>query len=396
MLFTDIFKLSLRMFKARTMRTMLTIGGMSLGIAAILFFVSLGYGLQQTVLQKITTADALVTLDITPDTEREALLDPKGVAGLKEIPGVADVAPALRLSSQMKYSAVTLDLDATATTPLFLQLAGTKPVLGTSLEDGARDQAVITTGVARTFQKPAEEMLGTTVSLAFFPPSENGGAVRTDLSAARDYRVTGIIESDENAVYLSLDSLTGIPVSRYNQLKVKCDSTDVMETVRENIIGKGYGVSSLSETVDQANKVFRGIQLGLMFFGIIALIVSAIGMFNTMTIALLERTEEIGIMKSLGASRFSISLMFVMESALMGFLGSLVGVALSYGAGELFNSIINLIASRFGGQQVDLFESPLWFVLSIIFFGALVGFLTGVFPARTASKIDPLDALRYK
>ncbi len=396
MRFTDIFKLSLRMFRARTMRTLLTIGGMSLGIAAILFFVSLGYGLQQTVLEKITTADALVTLDITPDSAQGAILDPAGVEALKGIRGVADVAPALRLSGQLKYASITLDLDATATTPLFLQLAGTKSVSGDLLSDSDHASAVITAGVARTFQKPPEEMIGQTVSLAFFPPTENGGITRTALSSPKEYRVGGIVDSEENAVYLHLDSLSGIQVSRYNQLKVKCDNTDVMGGVRETIVAKGYGVSSLSETVDQANKVFRAIQLGLMFFGVIALVVSAIGMFNTMTIALLERTEEIGIMKSLGASRFSISLMFVMESALMGLLGSLLGVALSFAAGETFNWLINLVASRFGGQHVDLFESPLWFVSAIVFFGAFVGFLTGVFPARTASKIDPLDALRYK
>jgi ABC-type antimicrobial peptide transport system permease subunit len=61
----DILKLSMRMFKARTMRTLLTILGMSVGIAAIIFLVSLGYGLQRTLLQKITTSDALVTLDVT-------------------------------------------------------------------------------------------------------------------------------------------------------------------------------------------------------------------------------------------------------------------------------------------------------------------------------------------
>jgi ABC-type antimicrobial peptide transport system permease subunit len=133
-----------------------------------------------------------------------------------------------------------------------------------------------------------------------------------------------------------------------------------------------------------------------MLFGIIALIVSAIGMFNTMTITLLERTEEIGIMKSIGASDRMISLMFIMEAAIMGFLGGVVGIIIGFLEGETFNFLVNLIATNFGGEKVDLFYSPLWFVMSIIIFSAFVGFLTGLAPARRASKIDPLEALRYK
>ena len=133
-----------------------------------------------------------------------------------------------------------------------------------------------------------------------------------------------------------------------------------------------------------------------MVFGMIALIVSAIGMFNTMTITLLERTEEIGIMKAIGASKSDISLMFVMESTLMGLLGAVGGVVIGYVGGSVINFLVNTIALRFGGEAVSLFYSPMWFVMTVIGFGAFVGFLTGVFPARSASHIDALDALRYK
>jgi putative ABC transport system permease protein len=166
--------------------------------------------------------------------------------------------------------------------------------------------------------------------------------------------------------------------------------------VRAAVVEKGLIASSISDIVDQANKVFSVVQIVLMMFGVIALVVSAIGMFNTMTITLLERTEEIGIMKAIGASNTAIWLMFISEATMMGFLGGFGGVIIGYLEGEAINLIINLIATRFGGERVDLFYSPLWFVSTIIIFGAFVGFLTGIFPARKASKIDALDALRYK
>ena len=160
-----------------------------------------------------------------------------------------------------------------------------------------------------------------------------------------------------------------------------------MGAVRDAILAEGLLVSSLSDTVDQANQIFRIVQLVLFLFGIIALIVSAIGMFNTMTIALLERTEEIGIMKSIGASDFSISMMFVMESSIMGFLGGLGGVVIGILGGEIFNRIINFIASRFGGQAVRLFYIPLWLGTAIIAFSSFGGLITVFSPALLSSKI---------
>jgi putative ABC transport system permease protein len=205
-----------------------------------------------------------------------------------------------------------------------------------------------------------------------------------------------VVDGQDNIAYLNISSLENLNIDRYGQVKVKTKSNSQMTVIRDEILSFGLLVSSLSDTVDQANQIFKVVQIILMLFGIIALVVSAIGMFNTMTITLLERTEEIGIMKSIGASDISISVMFFMESAIMGFLGGCMGVTIGWVGGYIFNTLINILATRFGGQAVSLFYSPLWFVLSILGFSGVVGLMTGYVPARRASKIDPLDALRYK
>lgn len=397
MRFFDILKLSMRMFKARTMRTLLTILGMSVGIAAIIFLVSLGYGLQRTLLQKITTSDALVTLDVTLGESEDVALDNGVVETLKTIPDVIDVIPVLELSGQGKFGDITLDVNTVSSSAALLKSEGVKVAYGRLFNADEPNKVVITKAVSQVFGTAPEEMLGQTVSLTLFQNDSSGQVSRKDSFSPKEiYTISGISDGDENIVYLSLDSLTGFPLTSYTKLKVKCSSTQVLNQVRGNIEEKGFAASSISETIDQANKVFSAIQIVLMVFGMIALIVSAIGMFNTMTIALLERTEEIGIMKAIGASRGSISLMFVMESTLMGFLGALGGVILGMIEGEILNFFINLVATRFGGESVDLFFSPLWFIAIVIAFGAFVGFMTGVFPARKASHIDTLDALRYK
>lgn len=398
MRFFDLLKLSMRMFKARTMRTLLTILGMSVGIAAIIFLVSLGYGLQRTLLQKITTSDALVTLDVTLKESGDAIkLDNTVVETLKNVRDVVDVIPVLELSGQGKFDNITLDVNTVSSSAALLKSEGIKISAGRLFTKDETNKVVITKAVSQVFGTAPEEMLGKTVTLNLFQNDASGQVSRKNsFTPQNSYTIAGISDGEENIVYLSLDSLQGFPLSSYTKLKVKCASTGVLNQVRQDIEQQGFAASSISETIDQANKVFSAIQIVLMVFGMIALIVSAIGMFNTMTIALLERTEEIGIMKAIGASRSSISLMFVMESTLMGFLGALGGVILGMIEGQVLNFFINLIASRFGGESVSLFYSPLWFIMTVIAFGAFVGFMTGVFPARKASHIDTLDALRYK
>lgn len=380
------------------MRTLLTILGMSVGIAAIIFLVSLGYGLQRTLLQKITTSDALVTLDVTLQETGEAVnLDNTVIETLKTVNHVVDVIPVLELSGQGKFDDITLDVNTVSSSATLLKSEGVKITYGRLFDNDESNKIIITKAVSQVFGTAPEEMLGKTATFTLFQNDATGQVSRKDsFSPTTVYTIAGISDGDENIVYLSLDSLEGFPLTNYTKLKVKCSSTQVLDQVRQEIEEKGFAASSISETIDQANKVFRAIQIVLMVFGMIALIVSAIGMFNTMTIALLERTEEIGIMKAIGASRGSISLMFVMESTLMGFLGALGGVILGMIEGEILNFFINLVATRFGGESVDLFYSPLWFVTTVIAFGAFVGFMTGVFPARKASRIDTLDALRYK
>lgn len=404
MKFTDLFKLSTRMFKARTSRTLLTVLGMSIGIGAILFLVSFGYGLQKTLLERITTSESLLTLDVTEAKSGLVNLNTEMIDKIKQMPGVAEVSQAFQLTSQGHIGDVSADLVSVGVSPSFLRLGGIRIAKGDSLSDSNPDGVVITSSVAQVFGKQdAVSMIGEEISFTFFTPKEatdsdsgdlQNNFTRVDLD--KKFKIIGTVEGEDNIIYINSNALGDLKIDKFNQIKVKSDSQSAMNATRDNILDEGLLVSSLSDTVDQANQIFKIVQLVLMLFGVIALAVSAIGMFNTMTITLLERTEEIGIMKSIGASDTGVSMMFIMESTIMGFLGGVCGVIIGFLGGQIFNQLINFIASRFGGQSVSLFFSPIWFILAIICFSAVVGFLTGFVPARRASKIDPLDALRYK
>lgn len=385
------------------MRTLLTILGMSIGIGSILFLVSLGYGLQNTLLEKITTSESLLTLDVTEPDSDLVSIDNETLSEIEQI-GVAEISPAFQITSQGRIENLTSDLIVMGIKPSFFRLGGLKVNEGDEISDENEEGVVISSSVSRLFGKETHEMIGQEMKFNFFLPleveDENiisvGGSNVKKVESDRNYKVIGVIEGEDNIVFLNSNSLQNLEISDYSQVKVKCNSSDDIPRVRDEILTLGLLVSALSDTVEQANQIFSIIQLILMLFGVIALIVSAIGMFNTMTVALLERTEEIGIMKAIGASNYAVSMMFVMESGIMGFLGGIVGVVIGIAAGKGFNVLINFVASRFGGEPVSLFFIPVWFVFLIIAFAAIVGFFTGLIPARKASKTDPLDALRYK
>jgi putative ABC transport system permease protein len=152
----------------------------------------------------------------------------------------------------------------------------------------------------------------------------------------------------------------------------------------------------MTDTLDQINKIFNVTQVTFTLIGIVALLIAAIGMLNTMTVSLLERTREIGIMKAIGATERGIQQMFLAESVLMGMGGGGAGLVIGFIFCQLVNFFVNLLALSLGGTRLNIFYTPLWFFVLVFCFSLLIGFFTGLFPARRASRLNPLDALRYE
>ncbi len=386
----DLLKLSTRMFKARTTRTLLTILGMGVGIGAILFLVGLGYGIQKTLLETITTADSLLALDVYPGDSR-TVIGSADVDSIKNMEGVEKISPVYETMGQMKYNNLVSDSKILAVDADFIKLDGVKIVQGYDINNNEPNGVVITNSLAKVFEKQPQEMLGSDIIL-YLPQKGMDGS-----KSEMQFKVVGYTEKADILVYMNSQVLNKtVSNMEYTRLKVKCNSSSILPTVRGKITDAGFIVSALTDLIRQVDQAFGVIRIILGFFGAIALMVSAIGMFNTMTVALLERTEEIGIMKSIGASNSDILWMFVFESTIMGFLGGLSGLVIGYIGGNIFNLLVNFLAQRLGGAATSLLDFPLWFSLFILAVATLVGFFTGVIPAKKASATDPLEALRYK
>lgn len=379
------------MFKARTSRTLLTVLGMGVGIGAILFLVGLGYGIQKTLLETITTADSLLTLDVYPGGENKSI-SPADVETIANQEGVERVSPVYETMGQMKFDNLVSDSKILAVDPDFNRLDGVKIAEGDDINDDEVNGTVISSSLAKIFEKEPQEMLGGELTL-YLPEIGEKKGQKFELKT----KIVGFTDKKDILVYMNNKAVDRVVSNlQFSRLKVKCNSSSILPGIREKLTNNGFIVSALTDLINQVDKAFGVIRVILGFFGAIALMVSAIGMFNTMTVSLLERTEEIGIMKSIGASNYDILWMFVFESTIMGFLGGLSGLIIGFIGGQLFNFLVNFLAQRFGGYATSLLYFPGWFLLFILAVATLVGFTTGVIPARRASATDPLEALRYK
>ncbi len=391
-----LIKLSLRVFSRQKIRTLLTILAMGVGIAAILIFVSLGYGLQKTMLSQITTEESLLTLDVSSPDPDLLPIDQKTISQISKINRVEEIDPMATLPGQISLGNLTSNVDLNVCSPSYLRLGGISPQTGRPFNKD--DEIVISSAVAESFGLEKKEILNKKAKINVFltQKTEEGEEIQS-VSLKKEFLITGVID-DQTMVYvfMPISALKDVKISTFNELKVKVENSRFLKEVSEKITAMGFLVSSLSETVEEANKVFTAIQVILGSFGVVALIVAAIGMANTMTVSLLERTNEIGIMKAIGASDRDVRWMFLVESMAIALLGGLTGIGLNFLLTKILNFAFNILAKSLGGQEVVLFFTPFWFMILIIVFSLFVGIFSGFFPAKRAAQMDPLEALRYK
>jgi putative ABC transport system permease protein len=398
----DIAMLSTRMFKTNPSRTWLTILGMGVGTGAVVALVGLGFGLQSIILERIVFGETLLSLNVANPPSHVVTLSQETIDTIAANEYVKDVSPMASFPALVTYEGLTGNAFLQGMKPSYFLYTGTKESAGelftedTAEED--RNAVVVSSAMLKLFgvENP-EAAIGNTLTFRVFVP-QPGGADSVEVNLEKEYRIKGITDDQSSLVaIITYDEFTShFQVPYYERIQVRVIDSESLTFVQDSIIEQGFIVTALSKTVEQANKIFQGIQAVLAVFGGIALTVSAIGMFNTMTVTLLERTAEIGVMRTIGASARDIIVLFIAEAVIVGFLGGIVGILIGVGIGFGLNGLLGLAASRFGGEAVSIFKYPFTFLLFIASFSAVVGFFTGLFPARRAAKINPLDAIRYK
>lgn len=394
----DSLKLSFRIFTTRPKRTLLTILGVGVGISAVLFLVSIGYGIQKVIIGTISNADSLLSLDVTAGSSGAVTIDSSTVDRITHLDHVVEVDRHKKIVGQIGFGDITTDTVIRAIDRGYFRLGGITAAQGSLLPNTDNADIVLSSGAVKLLGLTNAEAIGKTVTIMLITtPAEGTEEQTTSVQLPEPFMIRGIIADDAVSYgYVTIASIPSFPITSFDSMKVKVAAQEQGVAVRDQIVEMGFVVSALSDVINQANQIFRIVQIVLAALGLIALFVSAIGMFNTMTIALLERTNEIGIMRSIGVTRSDVQRLFIMESMVMGFLGGVGGVALGIAAGELVNFSFSFLAHRLGGTPVNVFVVPWWFVGVILIFSTVIGIFTGIFPALRAAKMDPLEALRYK
>src|SRR5262249_34275987 len=145
----------------------------------------------------------------------------------------------------------------------------------------------------------------------------------------KSFKVTILGVATDNAgsfIYVNKELLESLGFTTYSQVLALADTRDNIPTVREKIESKGFSTSSPYDTLNQINQVFQVLNLFLAGMGTVGLLIAAGGMFNTLTVSLLERTREIALMKILGARQKDIGRLFLAEAVIMTFVGGCLGV----------------------------------------------------------------------
>lgn len=188
----------------------------------------------------------------------------------------------------------------------------------------------------------------------------------------------------------------------YSNVTVYADEVEHVSKVSNELKEQGFYTYSISDELKQLDVFFLALKAGLVFVGTIAILIASIGIFNTMTMAVTERTREIGVMKAIGANPRLIQRLFIMESAWIGVIGTVIAVVLSYGVSVVANYVLPIIVFAALGEEnpenIEIVFSVIPWQLIIIasFISIGVAVISGWRPARKATKIDVIQALRQE
>lgn len=212
-----------------------------------------------------------------------------------------------------------------------------------------------------------------------------------------EFKIVGVIEDTHApAFYVPLSDILVDGLKNASSVKVIAQNPQVIDGIRNNLESQGFQTSSVVDTVDSVSEIFKILRIALLVLGLIALSVASLGMFNTLTVSLLEKTREVGLLKTMGLKSHQVRTLFISESLIMSILGGVSGLFLGFVVGKILSIIVSALSVAQGGVPLDVTYIPFLLSLILVIVSAIVGIVTGWYPAKRATKISALNALRYE
>jgi len=259
-------------------------------------------------------------------------------------------------------------------------------------------EAYISTGMLKLLNMDKNEALGKNFSVSYIIPDGDIKGMSGRLqSKEENYKVKGVVEDDNSSFYYyQIADAKRLGITVYSQLKVLTNTKDNLSEVRKKIEFLGFKTDSTADTVAQIESLFKTLRFILAALGTIALAVASLGMFNTMTVSLLERTREVGVMKAMGMLSNEVRELFLAESMIMGVGGGVFGILLGFSLGKILSLILTSISVVKGQGMINIAYIPWFFTVFILTVSFIVGMATGWYPSKRARQISALNALRYE
>ncbi len=403
----DYFLLALRGIIKRGLRSWLTMIGVFIGIAAIVSLIGLGEGLRETINSQfgfLGTDVLAVTASGGFGPPGSGVIDPlrdKELDAIRDIPGVDGVAARITQSVKLAFNrnsvySYAISLPEGEDREVLEYILKLEVQKGRLLEESDTNSVFLGANYMKEDNEFGKAILpGTKVTIQ-----------------DKEFKVIGIMERKgtfgiDGAIFMNEDELRDLADRDYDDdhdlIGVVVDSNADINEIKDDIEKKlrkirdvdegeeNFAVETPQSIVESVNSILLGIQIFIYLIAGISLLVGGIGIMNTMYTTVVERTRDIGIMKSIGAKNSSIFTIFFIESGLMGSVGGIVGVIAGYSVATGVAFAGRLIL---GTDLISANVSPL-LVIGALLFSFILGSFFGTLPAIQASKLNPVEAVRY-
>lgn len=396
-----ILKLAFRNLFSHKLRTILTLIGIIIGVSAVVFLISFGSGIQRLVTDQITTGDAFLLVDVGTGNSQVVKLTEEQLTKISGIANVKAVETIVNLGGRAKVKDKTADVALFGVSSgNYLEWSGKKIRWGQNLpgSNGVPGQIVVNTSYL-TFLNITDSAtaIGQKVNFDIILPREISPNDATQTLPDKVFTIVGVVKDDATpSVYTNTFNLAEVAPASYSQAKVRINDRGQVANVRKDIEALGFKTEYVGDTVAQVEQFFSIFKIVLGSFGLIALMVALLGMFNTLTISLLERIKEVALMKILGMGKHDIRNLFLTEAISLGIIGGVIGILWGVFIGKVANMILNAMALSAGGDTVSIFYYTPSLIIIIMASAIVTGFVTGIYPALRAEKINALDVLRYE
>jgi len=396
----EAIRIAFRGLRANRLRSVLTMLGIIIGVAAVIFLVAIGNGVRSAVNARIQPLANLITVvpsvgDVPGGAAPKDLIDGDVVALQKQVPGAAAVIPAtvgqaLTETETTKFRSVVI-----GSTERWLEVNNQILQVGSFFDEaqfGSTARVVV---------------IGDTVATTLFGDAQAALGQPTRINN-QTFKIIGVMQSEDqinNDVVMPLstarryvfggDKLNQIIVQASQASVVPATTNEVIRTLTDrhrmqNPANRDFEIQSQASHLGTVSQILRILTLFTVAVAAISLIVGGIGVLNIMLVSVTERTREIGIRKALGATRRAILQQFLIESVVLAGVGGVIGVLIGVGLSTLAAAIAPALGAPFA-PAVSIPSVVLSFAISLA-----IGLIAGGYPANRAARLQPIEALRYQ